>query len=66
MLKYEQLQQRPRDFLAMTGHTVEEFSQLLPAFEAAYARRHPPHLTARGEARVRGAGAGLKGQLFGS
>ncbi len=63
MLKYEHLQPRPRDFLALTGHTVEEFTVLLPAFEAAYAQHHPAHLTARGKARVRRTGAGLKGQL---
>lgn len=64
MLTYDQLRQRPREFLAMTGHTVEEFLQLLPAFEAAYARRYPTHLTSQGQARVRAVGAGFKGQLF--
>jgi hypothetical protein len=39
MLTYEQLQTRPRELLAATGLRVEEFAQLLPAFETAYATR---------------------------
>lgn len=63
MLKWEELQRRPREFLAMTGHTPAEFLALLSAFEAAYERCHPLHLTTRDTPRQRGKGAGYKGQL---
>ena len=48
MLSYDKLKDRPRDFLAATGHTLEEFTQLLPAFRAAYDTLYPPHLTCEG------------------
>jgi len=36
MLKYENLKQKPREFLAATGVTDEEFQILLPNFARGY------------------------------
>jgi len=63
MLTYQQLKDRPRDFLAATGHTVAEFEQLLPAYQTAYAHRYPSHLTLAGKERQRQPGGGSKGVL---
>jgi hypothetical protein len=41
MLTYTTLQARPREFLAATGLTHEEFVRLLPAFLAAYTALYP-------------------------
>jgi len=64
MLRYHQLQNRPREFLAATGLTLAEFEQLLPAFQAAYDQKYPPERTLHGQARQRRAGAGAKGKLL--
>jgi hypothetical protein len=63
MLTYQQLKDKPRDFLAATGHTVAEFEQLLPAYQTAYAHRYPSHLTLAGKERQRQPGGGSKGVL---
>lgn len=63
MLSYETLHNRPRDFLAATGLTLEEFLQLLPAFEAAYAKRSRRELTQEGKPRQRRIGGGATGAL---
>ena len=63
MLNYNKLKDRTRDFLAATGLTLEEFAQLLPAFQAAYAKRYPSDLTGAGQPRQRRSGAGVKGVL---
>jgi hypothetical protein len=63
MLNYETLQDRPRDFLAATSLKLEEFLQLLPAFEAAYLQRYPRHLTHEGKPRQRRVGGGATGAL---
>jgi hypothetical protein len=36
MLTFATLQDRPREFLAATGLTHDEFARVLPAFAAAY------------------------------
>lgn len=36
MPTYQELSQKPRQFLALTGYTVEEFDALVPYFEAAF------------------------------
>jgi hypothetical protein len=36
MLTYSTLQGRPREFLAATGLTHDEFARVLPVFAAAY------------------------------
>jgi Helix-turn-helix of DDE superfamily endonuclease/DDE superfamily endonuclease len=63
MLNYKKLKDRPRDFLAATSLTLEEFLQLLPAFEAAYLQRYPRELTHEGKPRQRRVGGGATGAL---
>jgi hypothetical protein len=63
MLSYNTLQNRPRDFLAATGVTLEEFEKLLPAFQVAYDTLYPHTLTRTGQPRQRRAGGGAKGVL---
>ena len=63
MLKYDNLKEKPREFLAATGLTQNEFEILLPNFLAAYEKLYPQNLTGAGEARQRSYGAGRKGSL---
>lgn len=63
MLTYTTLQDRPREFLAATGLTHDEFARLLPAFAAAYAVRYPPDQTWQGKVRQRQRGGGAAGSL---
>lgn len=63
MLTHTTLTSRERDFLAMTGLTVTEYEQLLPAFTGAFERRYPPELTLRGKERQRRQGGGMNGVL---
>src|SRR5437016_4230871 len=63
MLTYLTLQDHPREFLAATSLTPEEFAHLLPAFAAAYAHLYPATLTTAGQPRQRRAGGGVKGAL---
>jgi hypothetical protein len=58
MMTYNTLSTQARPFLAMTGLTLAEFRDLLPAFEAAYERTYPPDRTADGQPRQRWLGAG--------
>jgi hypothetical protein len=63
MLTYSTLQDRPREFLAATGLTHDEFARVLPAFAAAYAVLYPPDKTWQGKGRQRQVGGGAKGVL---
>jgi hypothetical protein len=63
MLTYHTLKDHPREFLAATSLTPEEFAQLLHPFAAAYAQRYPPTLTYTGQPRQRRPGAGVQGAL---
>jgi len=63
MLTYTGLKDHSISFLAATGLTVAEFEQLLPAYQAAYAKQYPPQLTAKGKERQRRVGGGSKGVL---
>src|SRR5262245_42551720 len=63
MLSYNKLKDRPRDFLAATGLTLDEFQQLLLAFQGAYEQRYPYELTRTGTPRQRRTGGGAKGVL---
>jgi len=63
MLTYDHLKDRPREFLAATGLTSEEFARLLPAFTDAYAALYPPDKTQAGKPRRRRVGGGAKGAL---
>ena len=60
MLSYNQLQKRPKDFLAMTGLQLNEFRKLLAAFEATYLQHSLQELTLAGHARQRHVGGGAK------
>jgi hypothetical protein len=63
MLTYKTLKGKAKDFLAATGLKLDEFANLLPAFEAAYVALYPTDQTAEGKARHRQPGGGTKGTL---
>jgi DDE superfamily endonuclease len=63
MLIYNELKINPREFLAATGLKLDEFEQLLPAFQMAYEKKYPPHLTQEGKIRQRQIGGGATGAL---
>ena len=63
MLTYTTLQDRPREFLAATGLTHDEFARLLPAFAAAYAVLLSARQDLEGKVRQRQRGGGAKGVL---
>ena len=63
MITYTTFNDRPREFLAATGLTHDEFLRLLLAFEAAYTACYPPDTTWHGKARRRQRGGGAKGLL---
>jgi Helix-turn-helix of DDE superfamily endonuclease/DDE superfamily endonuclease len=63
MLTYTTLKDRPREFLAATGLTHDEFARLLPAFAVAYAALYPPDKTLQGKIRQRQVGGGTKSLL---
>jgi len=63
MLRYEQVKEKRRKFLAITGLTPEEFEYLLTAFRDAYQRAYPEDKTKAGKVRQRKAGGGRKGAL---
>ena len=63
MLTYLTLQERPRELLAATGLTSEEFARLVPAFAAAYTVLYPPDKTWESKVRQRQGGGGAKGGL---
>ncbi len=63
MLNYEKLKDKPREFLAATSLTLEEFLQLLPAFQAAYEKHYPSDRTREGQPRQRRVGGGAKSVL---
>jgi hypothetical protein len=63
MITYQDLNERPRRFLALTGFTPVEFRDLLPAFERAYMELYPVRLTLQGQPRLRVVGAGRHSRL---
>src|SRR5215510_6355513 len=63
MLIYNELKNKPREFLAATGLKVDEFEQLVPVFQTAYEQTYPPHLTQAGHTRQRQIGGGATGAL---
>lgn len=63
MLKYLELKAKPREFLAATGITDEEFQALLPAFAACYEQARPPKPKPSKKKKPRARGGGRRGQL---
>jgi hypothetical protein len=63
MLTYEELKTKPRKFLTFTSLTVEEFAELLPAFERVYEKVYPASQTKTGKTRKRKSGGGRKSSL---
>ena len=63
MLIYNELKNKPREFLAATGLKLDEFEKLLPAFQTAYEQKYPPNLTQEGKTRQRQIGGGATGAL---
>jgi hypothetical protein len=63
MLTYQELKEKPADFLCATGLTVREFEQLLPSFEQVYRSKYGGAETVTGQPRQRQAGGGAKGKL---
>jgi hypothetical protein len=66
MTNYKDLSTQPRPFLAMTGLTLLEFQDLLPAFQSAYQHAYPTDRTASGQPRQRWPGGGRHGALASS
>ena len=62
MLQYVELKEKPREFLAATGMTDEEFQALLPTFEKCYQLSLPskPKPTKKKKQRAGGGGRGGK------
>jgi len=63
MLTYTTLKDRPREFLAATALTHDEFMRVLPAFVVAYTACYPLDTTWQGTVRQRQAGGGAQGRL---
>ena len=63
MLKYLELREKPREFLAATGHTDEEFQALLPAFAECYEKSRPPKPKLTKKKKQRARGGGRRGRL---
>jgi hypothetical protein len=63
MITYDTLKQHPKDFLSVTGLTLEEFTGLCHALRAVYAAAYPAERRMDGPARQRRAGAGRKPRL---
>lgn len=63
MLTYEELKEKPKEFLAATSLTVEEFERILPAFRRKYRELFTPGLTRKGKPRQRKEGGGVKEKL---
>src|SRR4051812_33049640 len=63
MITYNELQGNRRKFLALTGLTVTEFQQLLPAFTRSYEALFSTEQTLAGRPRQRFPGGGCHGVL---
>lgn len=62
---YKALRKNPRKFVALTGLTPKEFSEILPAFEQAFRELYPADKTRTGKRRKRKGGGGRKSVLSG-
>jgi len=63
MLKYDELKEKPREFLSVTSLTDEEFQVLLPTFERCYEFLLPPKPKAGKKKKQRAKGGGRKSHL---
>ena len=63
MLKYAELKEKPKEFLAATGLTDEEFQILLPTFEKCYQLSSKPKPKALKKKKQRAKGGGRKAKL---
>lgn len=63
MLRYKSLKKKPKELLAATGLTAEEFEALLAVFGERYTARYGEEQTVEGTARQRRAGGGGKATL---
>ena len=63
MLQYFELREKPREFLAATGLTDEEFQAILPTFEECYQLSLPAKPKARQKKKQRARGGGRRAKL---
>lgn len=63
MLTYTELKEKPKEFLAATSLTVEEFERVLPVFGQKYRALLTPGMTRKGKPRQRKEGGGVKEKL---
>lgn len=63
MLTYTDLKEKPKEFLAATSLTLEEFDLLLAVFRRRYKELLTPGLTRQGKPRKRKEGGGVKERL---
>ncbi len=63
MIEYSKLKEKPREFLAVTSLTDEEFQALLPTFEKCYELLLPPKPKATKKRKQRARGGGRRAKL---
>jgi len=63
MLKYSDLENKPRELLAATGLTRAEFEALLKVFTKNYSQSYPEKTTLTGQPRRRAKGGGAPSKL---
>ena len=63
MIEYSKLKEKPREFLAVTSITDEEFQALLPTFEKCYELLLPPKPKAIKKKKQRARGGGRSAKL---
>ena len=64
MIKYDELKEKPREFLAVTSLTAEEFDVLLPTFARCYEQLLPPKPKAGKKKKQRASGGGRRAKLL--
>ncbi len=64
MLRYVELKEKPKEFLAATGLTDEEFQVLLPSFEKSYQLSSKPKKKTAKKKKERQSGGGRKAKLL--
>jgi hypothetical protein len=63
MIEYSKLNEKPREFLAVTSLTDEEFQALLPTFEKCYELLLPPKPKPSKKKKQRARGGGRRAKL---